>query len=129
MARRLPAISLLIAWLCASGATLDVAQVFAWARMFTGYAKTESVAAAVRDTFDPGRPCAICRAVSRAREAAGQRAPAVPPTGTDKMVLICERSNVFVAGPEKRAWPDSPRSCAVTHSGDVPVPPPRALPV
>jgi hypothetical protein len=129
MARRLPAISLLLAWLCASGAMLDVAQVFAWTRMFAGYAGTESVAAAVRDTFDPGRPCAICRAVSRAREAAGQRAPAVPPSGADRMVLICERSEVFVAGPAKREWPDAPISCAVARSGEVPVPPPRGLPV
>ncbi len=126
MARRLPAISLLCAWLCASGAMLDVTQVFAWTRMFTGYAGTESFAAAVRDTFDPGRPCEICRAVSRAREASGDRAPAVPPSGSDRMILICERSDVFVAGSAKRAWPDVPSSRAMARSGDVPVPPPRA---
>ncbi len=78
MSRRLASISLLTAWLCASGAMLDVAQVVAWTRMFAGYARTESIAAAARETFDPGKPCAMCRAVSKARDAGCDRhAPAV----------------------------------------------------
>jgi hypothetical protein len=125
MARRIASTSLLCAWLCASGAMLDLAQVVAWSRMFSGYARTESMAAAARDTFDPGRPCAICRALSRARETSGQRAPAVPSAGADRMVLVLESAAPFIvraAGPE---WPEERDSCALAREADVPVPPPR----
>src|SRR5277367_3965041 len=64
VSRRLPAISLICAALCASGTLLDMAQVFAWTRMFAGYARNESIAAAARETFDPAKPCALCCAVS-----------------------------------------------------------------
>jgi hypothetical protein len=127
MSRRLPAISLFCAWLCASGAMLDVTQVFAWTRMFAGYAKTESVVSAVRDTFDPCRPCALCKAVCKAREASSQHAPAVPAAGGDRLTLISERPDRFVAVCNERAWPEARSSRAVIRAGDVPVPPPRAL--
>ncbi len=104
---------------------LDVAQLVAWARMFAGYARTESVLSAARDTFDPARPCAICCAVCRAREAAGQHAPAVPPAGRDKLVLILERAAPFVPESGLLAWPLAPSGPAVAHIADVPVPPPR----
>src|SRR5271170_5027716 len=103
MFRRLPAISLLCAWLCASGAMLDVAQVFAWTRMFTGYARNESVVAAVRDTFDPARPCAICCALCRARQAESQPVPAIPTAASDRMILILDRPGVFVAESTQRS--------------------------
>jgi hypothetical protein len=127
MSRRLSAISLLCAWLCASGAMLDVAQVFAWTRMFAGYARTESIAAAVKETFDPGKPCAICRVVSHARDAADQRAPAAPSAGSEKIVLIFEGHEGFVAVSAERAWPAAPSARALARGGDVPVPPPRGL--
>jgi hypothetical protein len=126
MSRRLPAISLLFAWLCASGAMLDVAQVFAWTRMFAGYAGNESVAAAVRDTFDPGRPCALCCALSKARQAAGQHVPAAPSAGGDRMILILDRPDVFVAVQADRSWPESPLALTAPRPCDVPVRPPRA---
>jgi hypothetical protein len=125
MSRRLSAISLICAWLCASGAMLDVAQVFAWTRMFSDYASVEPVAAALSDTFS-GRPCEICRAVTNAREAAGQRAPAVLSAGGDRMILISERPEVFVAAPTERAWPRVTLVRAVARICDVPVPPPKA---
>ena len=46
---------LLFAWICANGALLDVVQVFAWGKMFSGYAKSMSVSAALKETFDPAR--------------------------------------------------------------------------
>jgi hypothetical protein len=127
MSRRLASISLLTAWLCASGAMLDVAQVVAWTRMFAGYARTESIAAAARETFDPGKPCAMCRAVSRARDACGDgHAPAVPAAGMEKMVLILERAPSFAAPLERSAWPEWALAFAPVRVADVPVPPPRA---
>ena len=127
MSRRLPAISLFCAWLCASGAMLDVTQVVAWTRMFVGYAKTETVAAAVKDTFDPCRPCSLCRAVCRAREASSQHSPAVPTAGGDRMILIFERPERYVALGVEQEWPEARSSSAVIRTGDVPVPPPKTL--
>jgi hypothetical protein len=126
MFRRLSAVSLLCAWLCASGAMLDITQVFAWTRMLAGYARTESFAAAAKETFDPAKPCAICKAVSKAREASGCQGPAVPSAGGEKLVLILEASAPFVALSAERAWPASPSVSAQALCGDVPVPPPRA---
>jgi poly(3-hydroxybutyrate) depolymerase len=125
MFRRLSAVSLLCAWLCASGAMLDLAQVAAWARMFAGYARTESLASAAKATFDPGRPCEICKAVSMAREASGRHAPAVPSAGGEKMVLIFERSAPFFAPSALRTWPEAAPASAPARSAEVPVPPPR----
>lgn len=125
MLRRLACLSLLFAWFCASGALLDVAQGVAWTRMFAGYARTESVAAAARDTFDPGRPCALCRAVSQAREA-GPRTLA-PDAGAQKLVLICQETVDYVGTPAPRAWWPVAGPAAAWRAEDVPLPPPRAL--
>ncbi len=125
MFRRLSACSLLCAWLCASGAMLDIAQVLAWTRMFAGYARTESLSAAARETFDPAKPCEICRALGNARAASGSDSPAAFPAGGDKVVLISERSAPFVALSAKRAWPRVQPVSAPARFGDVPVPPPR----
>jgi hypothetical protein len=128
MSRRVASLSLLCAWLCASGAMLDVAQVFAWARMYAGYARTESIVASARDTFDPGKPCAICRALSRAREACGLPAPAAAPAAPEKIVLILERAEPFIALADDPAWPEAPAARALAFASEVPVPPPRFSP-
>ena len=119
-------ISLITAWLCASGAMLDVAQVFAWGRMFAGYARTESLSSAARETFDPGKPCAICRAVAKAREADCPHSPAPAPAGAEKMVMIDERAAPFVGSAPHFSWPSAPVSRASARDGDVPVPPPKS---
>jgi len=125
MLRRLASLSLLFAWFCASGALLDVAQGVAWARMFAGYARTESVTAAARDTFDPGRPCALCRAVSQARDAA-PRALA-PNAGLEKVILICQETVEYVGTPARRTWSAAASPAAAGRVEDVPLPPPRGL--
>ena len=105
---------------------LDMAQAFAWARMFAGYARTESVASAARDTFDPARPCPICRAVRRAREAQGRHSPALAPSVQDKLLLVIESPAPFVAQDSGRDWPEWAPAGAQARIADVPVPPPRA---
>ncbi len=127
MFRRISAAGLLCAWLCASGAMLDVAQVVAWARMFEGYARTQSLALAAKETFDPAKPCGICRAVSKARAATEGRVPAVPSAGAEKMILIFERCAPFVALAAPRSWPRVAPCRAPACVADVPVPPPRGL--
>jgi hypothetical protein len=104
---------------------LDVAQVFAWTSMFAGYARTESLTDAVKETFDPGKPCAICKVVSLARTASARHAPPLSSPGGDKVILIFERPSVFVAASAKRAWPRVEFARAGARGGEVPVPPPR----
>jgi hypothetical protein len=127
MLRRLPALSLLLAWLCASGAMLDIAQVFAWTRMFAGYTTTKSVVAAAKETFDPDKPCAICRALSKAREASDQHGPAVPTGASEKIILILDGSTCFVPLSARQNWPEPIQGPAVARIGDVPVPPPKSF--
>jgi hypothetical protein len=127
MARRIASLSLLCAWLCASGAMLDVAQGVAWARMFAGYAGTESVAAAARDTFDPARPCRLCLAVSAARETAARHAPALPGAGAEKIVMICHDAAYFLGTTSERGWREAEPAFRSCPAQDVPLPPPRAI--
>jgi len=128
MKRRLASLSLLLAWLCASGAMLDVAQVFAWGRMFAGYVKSESIVAAARETFDPAKPCEICGAVSKAREASHSRGAAVPSAGTDRMVMIFDSSSASVLPARADAWPAEAGLSGARRVDVVPVPPPRGVP-
>jgi hypothetical protein len=93
--------------------------------MFVGYASTESLAAAARETFDPGKPCAICKAVGMAREASGRHSPAVPSAGAERLILIFERVATFFGATEKGAWPMVDGAPARALSEDVPVPPPK----
>jgi hypothetical protein len=125
MFRRLSAAGLLCAWLCASGAMLDVAQVIAWARMFGAYARTESLTVAAKETFDPAKPCGICLAVGRARAAADGRVPPVASASAEKLVLIFERCAPFVAWAAPQSWPRVAPSRAPACVAEVPVPPPR----
>lgn len=122
--RRFIHLSLLSAWLCASGAMLDVAQVFAWGRMFAGYVQRESLSEAAHETFDPGKPCAICRAVRQAREASAPVAPRAG--GSERLILISEIPAEFVAPAATPAWPLPGSWLAELRVNEVPVPPPRA---
>ena len=127
MLRRLASISLLLAWMCASGGMLDVAQGVAWARMFAGYAGTESICAAARDTFDPARPCPRCKAVRAARETDSRHAPGIPAPAAEKMILVFQDAGLRIVPPPGRDWPEVRPSRPLTRGDDVPQPPPKAL--
>jgi hypothetical protein len=105
---------------------LDVAQGFAWARMFTGYARSESVASAARDTFDPARPCRICLAVKAARDASSAHCPVAQQAETSKIVLAFEEPGIFIGQAPSRVWLLVMSVGAPARSEDVPLPPPRA---
>jgi hypothetical protein len=104
---------------------LDLAQVFAWSRMFSGYLRSESIAKAATETFDPAKPCSICLALCKAREAANNRTPAVPASGAEKIILILDRPGEFAALVMPEAWPEFRDNIASSPGTDVPVPPPR----
>lgn len=104
---------------------LDLTQVFAWARMFGGYARSESVLEAARDTFDPAKPCALCRAVSRARDESNRQAPGPRPQGAEKILLVCENPTVFSLFRPRTGWLEAEALRPAATVAEVPVPPPR----
>jgi len=125
MFRRVSFICMLAAWLCASGALLDTTQVFAWARMFAGYTRTLSIKEAAIQTMDADKPCAICLAVRRARDAERHQPPATVPAPIEKMLLACVQTQLFVFPELRPEWPDAVPEPAVSWRTAVPVPPPR----
>ena len=124
--RSVAIVSLLLAWLCANGALWDVAQVFAWGRMFTQYSATLPVGQALQETFDGSKPCPICRAVAKARKAHRPQTPTASEQNPAKLVLAFERgSDAVIAAPRTR-WETSRPEIGLKRTDRVPVPPPRA---
>ncbi|MDD2765383.1 MAG: hypothetical protein PHE83_15580 [Opitutaceae bacterium] len=125
MRRHLSVACLLAAWLCATGALLDVAQMVAWTRMFTGYVRTLPVAQALSRTFDPEKPCALCLAVQKARET-GRRQQSPPTVAAgQKVVLISQPAESLAPAAIPVAWLESDQMSTSSWSPPVPVPPPR----
>jgi hypothetical protein len=104
---------------------LDVAQAAAWARMFAGYVRTESVVTAARDTFDPARPCKICLAVKAARDASSAHCPASATPEASRITLAFVETELFVGKAPTRSWPIVRPGLAPERAEDVPLPPPR----
>jgi len=125
MPGRLRVFCLLAAWCCASGTFLELAQVAAWARMFAGYVPAMPVSEAVVRTLDPGRPCPICRALARAREAR-QSPPKAAVADAGKLVLFPGRPEPTILPATAPDWPDDRRPAGESWCAPVPVPPPRA---
>lgn len=127
MKKKLAITCLLLAWICANGALLDVVQVFAWGKMFSGYAQTMPVAAALKETFDPAKPCEMCLGVASAKEDFEQKKlPATVEQNGGKVVLAFHLPTAFVWVSMSEAWPPALAAIARTRSDRVPVPPPRA---
>ncbi|HVS51642.1 MAG TPA: hypothetical protein VHD62_04745 [Opitutaceae bacterium] len=124
MIRRLAFVSLLAAWLCANGAVWNVAQAFAWSRMFAGYARTLSVGAALRETFDPAKPCPLCRAVQKARADQEGRQPAAA-FDPSRLDLAHEPAVALVLARPAISWPRPHAFAASARREPVPLPPPR----
>ena len=116
----------MFAWLCANGALWDVAQIFAWAKMFTGYTQTLSVTAALEQTFDASKPCEFCRAVAKAKDLEQKQAPQSVERSAERLLLACETPAKIVIESPFTEWPDAPSRAALTRTEQVPVPPPRA---
>jgi hypothetical protein len=121
--RHFSVLCMLAAWLCANGAALEVMQAYAWTRMFAGYARTCDLALAVSETFNPGKLCPLCKAVQKEREAGGkQQATATVERAT---ILFCQRSDLVLARPLKREWPELSPVFAAAWRQPVPLPPPK----
>ena len=126
MSKRVGIVSLFFAWLCASGALLDATQVFAWGRMFVGYARTMSFEAAVIQTMDPAKPCVICTAVRRARDVERHDAPSAAPTTVERLLLAHVQNEPFLLPSIRTEWPEADSLPVPSWRMAVPLPPPRA---
>jgi hypothetical protein len=124
--RRCSILCLGLAWICANGAMLDTVQVFAWARMFAGYACALPIGAALRATFDPSKPCELCVAVAKAQASERREAPAAPVRAGEKLVLVCAGLATVVFPADQEVWPRAEPEFAPARVEAVPVRPPRA---
>ena len=123
--KKLPSLALLCAWLCANGALLDVVQVFAWARMFSGYAESMSVTAALGRTFDPARKCHLCLGVAAARKSTQDQLPQAVERAAEKLLLAVQQPAAVILAKPTGDWPAALACTAPTRREPVPVPPPR----
>jgi hypothetical protein len=116
---------LFFAGLCAIGGVWNGVQVFAWSRMFAGYARELTVSEALRATFDPAKPCELCRAVSKARETERQQVPLAAERSAEKLLLAFHTPAQLWFLPSRPAWPAARPPFAPRRTEAVPVPPPR----
>lgn len=125
MRRKISTACLLFAWLCANGAIWDVMQVFAWTKMFTGYAQNMAVAAALKETFDPNKPCELCTTVAKAKEQEQKQLPPQIERGADKLVLATHANTPVVFHRPAHDWPGLSHEAGMSRTDPVPLPPPR----
>jgi hypothetical protein len=124
--KRVASLFLLMGWLFASGAMLDVTQVVAWSRMFSANMKTDTVIEAVENTFHTGKMCSLCKAVAKAREATKREAAQSNTLEVQKLILIVEDAQTFKSVREVASWSFIDHVTHYSHSEEIPVPPPRA---
>ncbi len=128
MRKPVATVALMLAWLCANGALLDLVQVFAWSRMFVGYSQTMTVGVALRETFDPAKPCELCVGVAEAKEGLSQKPlPVTIERSADKqLILALHTPGKLVIASQPECWPAVVARAGPMRSERVPVPPPRA---
>jgi len=128
MRRRLSIISLLFAWLLATGSQWDLVQTFAWGKMIVTYSQSMPLTEAVRLTFTPDNMCGICEAVSEAKQ---QQSDATLPGESSgksgKIPLVFQASSVFVSSTPavQGVSPDELLEMKGVARAAPPVPPPR----
>ena len=127
MRPRLQLCALLFAWFMATGGQWDVLQVFAWSRMFAGYAREMSVTAALSQTFQPDNLCSICRAVKAAKQQQEQ-APMAGGKELGKILLVFEPApQIVVVRPSFSSWSPSDQIIPGIGRAAPPTPPPQFL--
>jgi hypothetical protein len=123
--RKLSSLALVLAWLCANGALLDAVQVFAWAKMFAGYADTMSVGTALEKTFDPAQRCEMCEGIAAAKESSRDHQPRAVEHSAEKLLLALHRTAPLLLANNPGDWPATLARVAPSRTDAVPVPPPR----
>jgi hypothetical protein len=126
MRRKLSLITLLTAWLLATGSHWDLVQTFAWGRMVATYSQTMPLAQAIKLTFTPDNLCGVCKSVSEAKQ---QQETALPSDAkaTGKILMVYQAQPVFVAEvPVSVKWMPGEHRPLMRDRSPPPVPPPRA---
>ena len=127
MRRKLSLITMLTAWLLATGSHWDLVQTFAWGRMIATYSQSMSLAQAVKLTFTPDNLCGVCESVSEAKQ---HQDSALPTDGKTmgKILLVFQPQTGFFAelAVTEHYAPNETR-LALRDRSPPPVPPPRAL--
>ena len=130
MRRKIQLLCLLSAWLLATGSQWDLVQVFAWGRMFAGYAHEMPLAAALSQTFKPDNMCSLCRAVKAAKQQQEQSPADAYQDGLGKILLVFEpEPKVVVAAPAFYSWSPSDQIMTGAMRAAPPLPPPRGFAV
>ena len=128
MRRRLSLITMLTAWLLATGSHWDLLQTFAWGRMIATYSQSMSLSQAVKLTFTPDNLCGLCESVSEAKQQQAHDT-ALPNEAKSfgKIPLIFQPIAVFVPrGPISAHWDWNHAVPAWRDRSPPPLPPPRA---
>jgi hypothetical protein len=127
MRRKLSLITMLTAWLLATGSHWDLVQTFAWGRMIATYSQSMPLAQAIKLTFTPDNLCGVCESVSEAKQ---QQDTALPSDAKSagKILMVFQAQPVFVAELAMAGkWSPRETRPALRDRSPPPVPPPRVL--
>ncbi len=96
MRRKLSLITMLTAWLLATGSHWDLVQTFAWGRMIASYSQSMPLEQAIKLTFTADNLCGVCESVSEAKQ---QQDAALPSDwkASGKILLVFQPHSAFVA--------------------------------
>jgi len=119
-------LSLLLAAFLAVGSHWDFAQVFAWGRMFALNSRSMSLQEALRDTFNPAKKCALCRAVEHARDQQEQSQLPDPKIQKEILLTFAPKSLFITYSAEKSVVRPRNWKTPSFDKATPPVPPPRA---
>ena len=127
MRRKLSLITMLTAWLLATGSHWDLVQTFAWGRMIATYSQTMSMTQAVRLTFTADNLCGVCETVAEAKQQQDSTLPS-DAKATGKILMVFQPQPVFVATlPVTEKWTPGEPTPAWRDRAEPAVPPPREL--
>ena len=125
MRARLPHLTLLIAWLLATGVQWDALQAFAWSRMFSENWRMMPLREAVEFTFSERGMCPMCHAVQDAKQAARESNTPAGDFGAKAPVFVPRIESVVVAAPGWEPWRAPDQNVASLERAQPPAPPPR----
>jgi hypothetical protein len=130
MRRKASLILTLTAWFFATGSQWDVAQTFAWARMFTGYAQSMTLLEATKKTFSGEELCGVCDVVQEARQNSKDQSDGGATTGVKSLAklpaVLPPAATFVIAVPTLILRPEAAEFVPGALRATPPTPPPRA---
>jgi hypothetical protein len=107
-----------------TGAHWAALQTVAWTTMLVNNLCTQSVSAAVSDTFDGQHPCCLCKAIAAGKKSE-KKSEAVSPTLKMEFPLVADR--IVSHPPAQFTELSAPDFFAESLVSKPPLPPPRAF--